>query len=119
MEEIVFKALMNKKKFSSIDHFIQYVIANTHYENDEVTYDKVKDAVFKLIMYGIISVDTTETENCILKEENFYKAKKLGTVALWLSQERGEEVTIKQPKKSMSVFEMLFGRWFVTPSLSR
>ncbi|WP_442266318.1 hypothetical protein ACSIGC_00975 [Tenacibaculum sp. ZS6-P6] len=82
MEEIVFKTLVNRKKYTSIDHFIAEVMNNNH--KDEFSYDGIKDAVFKLIIYGFITVDTTSIENCIRKENNFYKAKKLGGVGEWL-----------------------------------
>ncbi|SNR16215.1 hypothetical protein [Tenacibaculum jejuense] len=82
MEEIVFKTLANKKKYTSIDHFIAEVMKGN--EADEFIYDGIKDAVFKLIIYGFITVDTSSVKNCIRKEGNFYKAKKLGGVGEWL-----------------------------------
>ncbi len=82
MEEIVFKTLANKKKYTSIDHFIAEVMRDK--EKEEYIYDGIKDAVFKLIIYGFITVDTSSVKNCIKKEDNFYKAKKLGGVGEWL-----------------------------------
>lgn len=85
MEELVFKALLGDAKFNTIENFIKEVIDTN--QGDTITYEAVKESIFKLILYRFIKVDHSES-NCILKETNFYQAQELGSVDSWLAQQR-------------------------------
>ncbi|CAM1341821.1 hypothetical protein [Tenacibaculum amylolyticum] len=85
MEEVVFKALLGNAKFNTIENFIKEVIDTN--QDGTVTYEAVKESIFKLILYRFIKVDNSGN-NCILKETNFYQAQELGSVGSWLAQQR-------------------------------
>ncbi|WP_075344306.1 hypothetical protein [Tenacibaculum agarivorans] len=86
MEEIVFRALANNKKFNSIENFIQEIITSN--SMDGITYDEVKEAIYKLVIYRFIRVDMSSSENCIVREDNFYGACELGGVQSWIDHRR-------------------------------
>lgn len=86
MEEVVFKALIEDVKFSKTEDFIQNIIETNAIE--EVTYEAVKEAVLKLILYKFIKIDNSSSKDCIIREFNFYQACELGSVNSWLSQKR-------------------------------
>ena len=86
MEEIVFKALLSDNKFNRIENFIQEVI-NTN-KNNGATYEEVRESLIKLILYRFIKIDTKASNDCILRETNFYQARELGSVNSWLENKR-------------------------------
>ncbi|WP_417784722.1 hypothetical protein [Tenacibaculum sp.] len=89
MEEVVFKALLTDNKFNRIDNFIQEVInAN---KNNGATYESVRESIIKLVLYRFIKIDTNASNDCILRESNFYQARELGSVSSWLEKRRTYE----------------------------
>ncbi|TDQ29957.1 hypothetical protein [Tenacibaculum caenipelagi] len=86
MEEIVFKTLLSDTKFSRIENFIQDVISSN--KNNGATYETVRESLIKLILYRFIKIDTNASNDCILKEPNFYQARELGSVSSWLEKRR-------------------------------
>ena len=86
MEEVVFKALLSDTKFNRIENFIQKIIDNN--KHTDVTYETVRESMIKLVLYRFIKIDRTSTQDCILKEPNFYQALELGGVDSWLEKQR-------------------------------
>ncbi|CAM1360370.1 conserved hypothetical protein [Tenacibaculum sediminilitoris] len=86
MEEVVFKALLTDTKFNRIDNFIQEII-DTNKKNG-ATYEDVRESLIKLVLYRFIKIDPTSTKDCILREDNFYQARELGSVSSWLEKQR-------------------------------
>ena len=84
MEEVVFKALLSNTKFSRIDNFIQEIIET----NNGATYEGVRDSIIKLVLYRFIKIDANASNDCILRESNFYQARELGSVSSWLEKRR-------------------------------
>ncbi len=87
MEEVAFKVLTQTQDIIKVDNFVRQVIDFTN--NSEITYEDVRESIFKFMFYKFIKVETTSTEeNYISKEQNFYQAKELGSVGSWLKQKR-------------------------------
>jgi hypothetical protein len=85
MEEIVFNALQENRKFEKVENFIMSIV---HSSNDaSITYDAVKESIIKLVLYRFIKVHHA-TDNCISKESNFFQAEELGGVKRWLAEKR-------------------------------
>ncbi|MGG6231465.1 hypothetical protein [Tenacibaculum sp. SDUM215027] len=89
MEEEVFKALLTDTKFNRIDNFIQKIIDTNKHTN--ATYETVRESIIKLVLYRFIKIDPTSSQDCILKEPNFYQALELGSVSSWLEKRRTYE----------------------------
>lgn len=87
MEEIVFKELLAETKFSDIEDFIISIVDK--YASIDVDYEDVKESILKLVLYKFIKVNnSSSTEDCIIKESNFYEALKIGGVYSWLERKR-------------------------------
>lgn len=87
MEEIVFKALIFNTKNIEVDSFIKEVIETNNELN--LTSQDIKDAIIKLILYKFITVKNIHPKgNYIYKENNFFKARELGSVDCWLEKQR-------------------------------
>ncbi|WBX75848.1 hypothetical protein PG911_14510 [Tenacibaculum ovolyticum] len=90
MEEIVFKALIFKTKNIEIESFINEVIASN--KDLDLTKDALKDSILKLVLYKFIKVKPTLPKgNYIYKESNFFKAREIGSVHLWLEKQRNRD----------------------------
>ncbi|CAL2101485.1 conserved protein of unknown function [Tenacibaculum sp. 190130A14a] len=87
MEEIVFKALIFNTKHIEVDTFIKEVLeANSQ---EDITKEDIKEAIIKLVLYKFIKVKKVPPKgNYIYKENNFFKARELGSVHQWLDQQR-------------------------------
>lgn len=87
MEEIVFKALIFNTKNIEVDTFIDEVLESNHEE--DITKEDVKEAIIKLVLYKFIKVKKVPPKgNYIYKENNFFKARELGSVDRWLEKQR-------------------------------
>jgi len=91
MEEIVFKALIFKTKNIEIESFINDVIDTNKDLN--ITRDDLKNSILKLVLYKFIKVKSTLPKgNYIYKERNFFKAREVGSVHLWLEKQRNKGI---------------------------
>lgn len=87
MEEIVFKALIFNTKNIEVDTFIKEVLDTNSAEH--ITKEDIKDAIIKLVLYKFIKVKSIPPKgNYIYKENNFFKARELGSVHRWLDEQR-------------------------------
>ncbi|SED12454.1 hypothetical protein SAMN04489761_4348 [Tenacibaculum sp. MAR_2009_124] len=87
MEEVAFKVLSETQDVIKVDNFVRQVIDFTN--NSEITYEDVRESIFKFMFYRFIKVENTSAEeNYICKEQNFYQAKKLGSVGSWLKEKQ-------------------------------
>ncbi|MGG8497719.1 hypothetical protein ACQY1Q_15015 [Tenacibaculum sp. TC6] len=87
MEEVVFKTLVSNTECIQVDRLIREVIVTN--SDLGVTYDEVKESIFKLILYKFIKVKNVASKgNYIQKEQNFYQARELGGVSSWLEKKR-------------------------------
>lgn len=85
MEELVFKLLIKKSGLIKVDQFIEQVMFNAN--NAEITYEDVKELIFKFIFYKFIQIKNGYAEErYIIKKQNFYYAKECGSVTAWLDE---------------------------------
>lgn len=90
MEEIVFKSLIFKTKHIEVDSFINDVITSNQELN--LTKEIVKEALIKFVLYKFIKVKNINPKgNYIYKENNFFKARELGSVKSWLDKQQYQE----------------------------
>lgn len=87
MEEIVFKALIFQTKTIEVESFIQEVVTTN--SNIAITPEDIKEAIIKLVLYKFIKVKSIPPKgNYIYKENNFFKAREMGSVQSWLEHHR-------------------------------
>ncbi|OSY87674.1 hypothetical protein WH52_09565 [Tenacibaculum holothuriorum] len=85
MIEVVFKTLIFKTKHIEVNRFIKEITEN----NSETSYNEVKESLLKLVLYKFIKIkDKSNKGLYINKENNFFKARELGSVNKWLEQQR-------------------------------
>ncbi|REH43895.1 hypothetical protein C7448_1121 [Tenacibaculum gallaicum] len=87
MEEVVFKALLTDTKFNR--QFYSKIIDTNKHTN--ATYETVRESYIKLVLYRFIKIYPTSSQDCILKEPNFYQAIELDSVSSWLEKRRTYE----------------------------
>lgn len=85
MIEVVFKSLVFKTKHIEVNRFIKEIIDN----NNESTYNEVKESLLKLVLYKFIKIKDKSNQGLYIdKENNFFKARELGSVNKWLEHQR-------------------------------